>query len=391
MSASLRERDRRWERLHAAMAEEGLDVLVVAGSDYRGHKGTLRYVADYNLAHRYGYCVVFAGEEPVMVLPRNLSGGRRPRSAWVSDYRYPHELGDGLVEVLKSRPRNGRIGIVGLGEIMKVREYLRLAAELPRAKLVDASAMFERVRAVKSAEELAGAEESAYITDRCFERLLEIARPGITERAVAAEMYATAALLGGEDPLFLTMYADDEPSGPCPTFGAPRDRILRAHDVFTFSYEVVGPAGYWVELSRMVTFAPPSGAVQRVSDTVAAGMAAAAASIGPGVATSDVQKNVIRAVEEQGVESSYWSGHGLGLDVLEEPWVGLDVVQDDSSAGAVPVLGAGMVLALHPMLWEAETSAMGYMADTHIVTEQGCRTLSEFPVQLYRLAAGGRK
>ncbi|WP_134727528.1 M24 family metallopeptidase [Amycolatopsis nivea] len=391
MSASLRERDRRWERLHAAMAEEGLDVLVVAGSDYRGHKGTLRYVADYNLAHRYGYCVVFAGEEPVMVLPQNLSGGRRPRSAWVSDYRYPHELGDGLVEVLKSRPRNGRIGIVGLGEIMKVREYLRLAAELPRAKLVDASAMFERVRAVKSAEELAGAEESAYITDRCFERLLEIARPGITERAVAAEMHATAALLGGEDPLFLTMYADDEPSGPCPTFGAPRDRILRAHDVFTFSYEVVGPAGYWVELSRMVTFAPPSGAVQRVSDAVTAGMAAAAASIGPGVATSDVQKNVIRAVEEQGVESSYWSGHGLGLDVLEEPWVGLDVVQDDSSAGAVPVLGAGMVLALHPMLWEAETSAMGYMADTHIVTEQGCRTLSEFPVQLYRLAAGGRK
>ncbi|WP_168587911.1 M24 family metallopeptidase [Saccharopolyspora sp. ASAGF58] len=389
MSGSFRERDRRWNLLHTAMAEEGYDVLVIAGSDYRGHKGTLRYVADYNLAHRYGYSVIFAGHEPMMVLPQNLAGGRRPKTGWVSDYRFPHELAVGLVEALKSRQQNRRIGIVGLGEIMKVQEYLHIVRELPQAEVSDATAMFERVRAVKSEAELRGAEESAYITDRCFERLLEIARPGITERAVAAEMYSTAAALGGEDPLFLTMYADEEPGGPCPTFGAPRDRELRAHDVFTFSYELVGPAGYWVELSRMVTFAPPSEPVRRIAGAVSAGMAAAAQAIGPQVSTADVQKRVIEAVEAEGVKSSYWSGHGLGLDVLEEPWVGLDVVQDDSSAGAVPVLNPGMVLALHPMLWDAGTAAMGYMADTHIVTDTGCRALSQFPVQLYRLAAGG--
>lgn len=73
MSGSFRERDRRWNLLHTAMAEEGYDVLVIAGSDYRGHKGTLRYVADYNLAHRYGYSVIFAGHEPMMVLPQNLA------------------------------------------------------------------------------------------------------------------------------------------------------------------------------------------------------------------------------------------------------------------------------------------------------------------------------
>lgn len=389
MSGSLRERDRRWGLLQAAMAEEGFDVLVVAGSDYRGHKGTLRYVADYNLAHRHGYAVLFADAEPIMVLPQNLAGARRPTTGWVADYRYPHDLGAGLVEVLKSRPRNGRIGVVGLGQIMKVQEYRHIVAALPRARIRDASAMFERVRAVKSEAELRGAEESAYILDRCFARLLEVARPGITERAVAAEMYATAARLGGEDPLFLTMYADTEPAGPCPTFGAPRGRELRAHDVFTFSFEVVGPAGYWTELSRMVTFAPPAEPVRRIADAVTAGMAAAAATIAPAVAAADVQKKVIEAIEAEGARSTYWSGHGLGLDVLEEPWVGLDVVQDDAAAGAVPVLGDGMVLALHPMLWDAESAAMGYMADTHIVTATGCRTLSQFPVQLYRPTAGG--
>lgn len=389
MHGSLQERDRRWSLLQASMADEGYEVLVVAGSDYRGHKGTLRYVADYNLAHRYGYCVIFAGAEPVMVLPQNLTGGRRPKSGWVSDYRYPHDLGAGLAEVIRSRQHNGRIGVVGLGQIMKVDEYVRLTREFPDAEIVDASPMFERVRAVKSEWELRGAEEAAYITDRCFERLVEVARPGMTERAVAAEMYATAARLGGEDPLFLTMHTDHEPAGACPTFGAPRDRELRPHDVFTFSYELVGPAGYWVELSRMVTFAPPAEPVDRIARAVTAGMSAASATIAPQASTADVQRKVISAVEAEGVKSSYWSGHGLGLDVLEEPWVGLDVVQDDSAAGAVPMLNSGMVLAMHPMLWDADSAVMGYMADTNIVTATGCRTLSQYPVQLYRVAAGG--
>lgn len=389
MTVSTAERDRRWAAIHAAMAAEGLDVLVLAAADYRGHKGSLRYVADYNLSHRYGYAVMFPGAEPIVVLPQNLAGGRRPRSGWVGDYRYPHNLAEGLVEVVTSRtPKPRRIGVVGLGQVLKVEDYLALNA-IPRSKVVDASAMFERIRAVKSEEELRGAEEAAYITDRCFARLLEIARPGITEREVAAEMYAVGHRHGGEDPLFLTMYADDEPTGPCPTFGAARDRVLGTHDVFTFSYELVGPSGYWVELSRMVTFARPAEPVARVARAVAAGMRAAGEHLTAGVALPDVQKQIIAAVEAEGVTSSYWSGHGLGLDVLEEPWVGLEVVQDDSTAGAVPTAAAGTVLAIHPMLWEAEAASMGYMADTYVVTGEGCRVLSEFPVQLYTLPSGG--
>lgn len=388
MSGSLRERDRRWKLLHAAMDEAGYDALVFAANDYRGHKGSLRYLADYNLAHRYGYAVMFAGAEPTLVLPQNLAGGRRPRTGWVSDYRYPHHLPTGLAEVLAARKKLSRVGVVGLNQVMKVEDYQALVSALPKASIEDASALFERVRSVKSDEEIRGVEESAYITDRCFERLLEITRPGMTERDVAAEMYRVAASLGAEDPLFLTMYADDEPTGPCPTFGAPRDRVLRPHDVFTFSYELVGPAGYWVELSRMVTFAPPAKTVGQMAGAVGAGMAAGLDALSPGTPMADVQKQVIAAVEAEGVKSSYWSGHGLGLDVLEEPWIGLDVVQDSGHAGAVSIAEAGMVLAMHPMLWDAGTAVMGYMADTYVVTADGARALSQFPVDIYRIPSG---
>ena len=35
-------------------------------------------------------------------------------------------------------------------------------------------------------------------------------------------------------------------------FGIPADRILRPGDVHTFSFELIGPLGYWMELARMV-------------------------------------------------------------------------------------------------------------------------------------------
>ncbi|MEV0972532.1 M24 family metallopeptidase [Microtetraspora glauca] len=384
-TGSLAERDRRWAALHRAMAAEGYDVLLFAGADYRGHKGSLRYIADYNLAHRYGYAVMFPGEEPVMVLPQNLSSGRRPHTGWVSDYRYPYNLGEGLAEVLAARGRSPRVGVVGLGQVMKVEDYLAVTRALPAARIEDASVLFDRVRAIKSPAELRAVRESAYILDRCFDRLLEIARPGMTERSIAAEMYRTAAAMGGEDPLFLTMYVDAEPAGPVPTFGAPRYRELRVNDVLTFSYELVGPAGYWVEFARMITFAEPSEPVSRLARAVGAGMGAACRALRPGVAMGDVQRDLIAAVEAEGVKSSYWSGHGVGLDVLEEPWVGLDVVQDSGNAGAVTETADGMALAIHPTLWDEETATMGYMSDTYVVSDGSCRALSKHPVQLYRV------
>lgn len=384
-TGSFEERDRRWRALHAAMLAEGYDALVFAGADYRGHKGSLRYVADYNLAHRYGYAVMFAGEAPIMVLPQNLTSGRRPATAWVEDYRYPYNLGDGLAEIIAGRKSALRIGIVGMGQVMKVEDFLKLQQALPDRQLLDAGATFERVRAIKSAAELEAVKEGAYILDRCFDRLLEVARPGLTERAISAEMYRTAAMLGGEDPLFLTMYADLEPTGPVPTFGVPRDRELGPTDLLCFSYEIVGPSGYWVEFSRMVTFAEPSDPVARMARAVSRGIHAASNALKPGSDLADAQQALLAAIEAEGTKTSYWSGHGMGLDVLEEPWVGLDVVQDGGDERALTTAADGMVLAIHPTPWDEKHGTMGYMSESFVITDGACRSLSDHPVQLYRV------
>lgn len=387
MSDSIGERDRRWNLLNDSMRQTGVDALVFAANDYRGHKGSLRYVADYNLFHRSGNAVMFPGEAPFVILSGNLAGARRPKSEWVSDYRFPGTIGEGLVNAFKGRSGIKRVGIVGLGQVMKVDEYVALTTAYPDTEFFDYSAEFERLRSVKSPAEILGAEESAFILDQCFSRLLEIARPGMTEREVGAEMHKVGHQLGGEDPLFLTMYSELNNGTVSASFAPARDRELAPHDIFTFSFEIVGPKGYWTELSRMVTFASPRSDDARMARAAASGIAAGARLLKPGAAPADVQRAVLSAVEKERATSTYWSGHSLGLDVLEQPWIGLDVVEDGLQSEEIP-LQIGNVLTLHPMVLDQSTKVSGYMADTFVVEESGSRKLSEHATGLYRITKG---
>lgn len=382
----LDERDRRWQELNDAMTRDDIDALIFAANDYRGHKGSLRWVADYNLPHKSGTAVMFRGEEPILVLEGSLRASRKPTTRWVSDFRFPGVLADGLAEVIAERPVS-RVGVVGLGQVLKVDQYLALTKCHPNVEFTDYSAEFDAIRAVKSPLEQQGAEESAHILDQCFSRLLEITRPGMTERDVAAEMYRVGLDLGGEDPLFLTMYTDHFDDEANATFGIPGDRILHPHSLFTFSFEIIGPLGYWTELSRMVTFAPPKKDDKRMARAVARGIQAGADGLKVGATPADVQRGIDKALEDERVTQSYWSGHSLGLDVLENPWIGLDAVEDGEQNIELPIK-SGYVMTLHPQVQDKAAQTSGYMSDTFIVSEEGARKLSAHPTGLYQLSNG---
>jgi Xaa-Pro aminopeptidase len=374
------EQQRRADALEQLMGRLELDALVLAGADYRGHKGTLRWVADYNLVHRYGFAIAAPGRPPELLLPQNLAMARP--GGWDVPVSFARDLRVGLPEALRAIGPLRRIGIVGLGQVMKVEDYLALVRAFPDAELVDASDAFERVRALKTADELEGVRESVAIADQCFERLLEIARPGITEREIGAAMYERCYALGGEDPLYLSMYPEQNGGRVEGRFGPPVDRVLTAGEQLVFSFEHVGRLGYWMEFARMVVFGEPTELQQRMNAAVTAGLAAGAAEMRPGRRPDEVQQAITSAVAEHRADCSYWSGHGIGQDVIEEPWLGLEVVQDRSVPSSWE-LGEGMVLANHPYAVDRDGQGVGYMANTYVVTASGGESLSRKPLELY--------
>lgn len=315
------------------------------------------------------------------MLPQNLAMGRR--GDWDVPIRFERDLRTGLPAVLAELGPMRRIGVVGLAQAMKVEDYLGLRDAFPSAELVDAQDALERARARKSAEEIEGARESTRIAEACFDRLLEIARLGSTEREIGAAMYERCYALGGEDPLFLSMYPERLGDGRVEgRFGAPNDRVLAEGDVLIFSFELVGRLGYWMELARMVVFGEPDELTTRMNTAVSAGLNAGAASMRPGTRPDEVQRAILDAVSAHGASSNYWSGHGIGQDVIEEPWLGLDVVQDRDIPSEW-VLEEGMVLSSHPYAVDLDGLAAGYMANTYVVREGGGEALSNKSLDLY--------
>ncbi len=374
------ERERRWQRLQDLIAAENLDALVLAANDYRGHKGTLRWVGDFDLAHRYGYALAAPGRDPSLLLPENLA--LQPLGAWPIEVAYARNLGEGLASALAELGAR-RVGVVGLGQVMKVEDYLAVRAALPDAEIVDATMAFERVRAAKEPLEAEGAREATRIAEAAFARILEVAGAGITERRIGAEAARVALAEGGQDLLFLTMYGREREDGKVGGhFGIPADRVLRPGDVHTFSFELIGPLGYWMELSRMVSIGPPTELARRLNASVAAGLQAGGDTLAAGADPGTAQAAIEAAAAEHGTRCAYWSGHGIGQDVIEEPWVGLDVVQDRDAPPAEP-LASGMVLSLHPFVIDDEGRGIGYMADTFVVGPTAATPISSLPRDLY--------
>jgi Xaa-Pro aminopeptidase len=376
----LAERDRRWRRLQDLIAAENLDALVLAANDYRGHKGTLRWVGDFDLAHRYGYALAAPGRDPSLLLPENLA--LQPLGEWPIEVAYARNLGDGLGAALAELGAK-RIGVVGLGQVMKVEDYLAVRAALPEAEILDATMAFERVRAAKEPLEADGAREATRIAEQAFARVLEVAGPGVSERAIGAEAARVALAEGGQDLLFLTMYGREREDGTVGGhFGIPHDRVLEPGDVHTFSFELIGPLGYWMELSRMVSIGPPTELAQRLNASVAAGLRAGGDALAAGADPSTAQRAIEAAAAEHGTHCAYWSGHGIGQDVIEEPWVGLEKVQDRDAPPAEP-LAAGMVLSLHPFVIDDGDQGIGYMADTFVVGPESATPISQLSRDLY--------
>jgi Xaa-Pro aminopeptidase len=366
------------------MGEGDLDALLVVANDYNGHRGGLRYMADYHLAAFYSYVVLPRGGEATVILPMACVGCAR--SSWIEDYRFTQNMMGTLVEVLGELPGRDRIGIVGMSQVMRVEDYLHLVDELPGTQFTEASPLFEKVRARKSPEEVAGIEEAAYIADECLALLIEIARPGLTTRELAAAAFKRNAELGGKDPIFLTMDATVVDGESMVRWSQPSDTVVSPSDLFTFSFEMIGPSGYWVELARMMTFAPVTEDKAQIHTAVSAAMQTAYDRLRPGVPPEDVQRDMIETIEAHETRAAYWLGHGIGQDVIEAPWLGREVILAEDAARSTDLLvSEHMAFAVHPWLLSARPGLAGYMADTVVAAPDGARVLSRYPLDLIQV------
>jgi Xaa-Pro aminopeptidase len=134
-------------------------------------------------------------------------------------------------------------------------------------------------------------------------------------------------------------------------------------------------------LTRTVSVGAPDAGARRLHAAVLEAQAAAIEAVGPGVSASAVDAAARAALDAHGLAGAFGhgTGHGLGLDVHEEPRIGVP------RPGTSPAqLESGMVFTVEPGVYVPGLGGVR-IEDDVLVTDDGCEVLSSVPRELLAL------
>jgi Xaa-Pro dipeptidase len=241
---------------------------------------------------------------------------------------------------------------------LSLARWERLREIAPGARPVDAGAEVRRLRARKTAAEIAWLEEAARITDAITERLVDELRPGRSELEVAAAIEHAIAAAGAR-PSFDTI-VQSGPNSAQPHL-RPGDRRLAAGDLVLLDFGAAS-GGYRADTTRTMVMSQPDARQREVHALVLAAHDAAVAAVRPGAAVGEVDEAARAVIRDGGLADAFIHrvGHGLGLEAHEDP--SLD-------PGGGTVLEEGMVVTIEPGIYLAGWG--GVRIEDDVVVEPG--------------------
>lgn len=362
----------RIHRLKERAGEAGLDALLVT------RVVNIRYLTG------------FTGSAATLLVP--TTPGARP--TFVTDGRYrdqgaeetaaagaevevevgltPGEQRDLLVAAAGAAgAAGGRIGLEEAGVTWA--QQRRLATDwFPEAELVPTGSLVEDLRRVKDAGEVARIRAACAIADAALEAVGPSMAAGPTEREFALALEFAMRERGATAVSFEPIVASG-PNGARP-HARPSERRIGRHDLVVLDFGCVVD-GYCSDMTRTVALDDPGPEARRVWETVRTAQAAGRAAVGPGVAAADVDAACRDVIARAGWGDAFLhgTGHGVGLEVHEEPRV---------TRGVGGTLAAGNVVTVEPGVYLPGVGGVR-IEDTLVVTDEGSTVLTEFPKGLH--------
>jgi Xaa-Pro aminopeptidase len=359
------------------MDATGAAAYLIVGRADGSERGRIHYVSDLSVMGGITYVLLPRDAAPILFQPAFVGRAWAETAGWITDNRSAVDpivvIADALGDLSL---RGAQIGIVGLADVMPIRDFRWLAEHLPDAKLTDETAAFDRVRSVKSGEEIAGLQATSALLMEGYAALESVLAPGRTERDVVAEAIGAVRRGGG-----LGGFLHISRSGGVTALHPPTDDVIRDDDILTFDFEYTGRDHYALELTRQYSFgAPPPPAIaarfaaqsrvfERMRDVLR-----------PGQTTAAIARLVHEAYEAEGYVAAGPEGwgpvqlhaHGIGLDFGEPPFI----------PGPDAVLAENMVLALHPNIGPEDPSVpVVSVADNVLVTPGGGERLTDTSIE----------
>jgi Xaa-Pro aminopeptidase len=357
--AAAAEHSARIARLREEMERRDIDFLVL------GPSSDLTYATGFatKLSERLTLLILPRAGTPRLVMP----GFELPAVAALAPLFETVPWGDGddpaqlAAALLRHDGRSGRIAV---GAQLPARFLLELARAGIPGDWVDGDAVMAPARARKSPAEIAALREAGRIADALVDDLPGQPLAGVTEH----EAFRTAqqlAVAHGSEPLVTGLVAFGENSA------APHHhlsgRTARTGDTILVD---IGPtsAHYRGDITRTLFLGTPGDEFRRVHELVEQANQAAFQRVAPGVPAEEIDRAAREHIARAGAGDRFLhrTGHGIGLDIHEEPYI---------VRGNTAPLEPGMVFTIEPGVY-LEGRFGVRVEDVVLVTDDGAVRLN---------------
>jgi Xaa-Pro aminopeptidase len=331
---------RRLTRTQEAAVGAGIDALLI------GPGADLRYLTGYDAVplERLTCLVLPSSGDPVLVVPalERPAAMASPVGGTGMVVRTWEETDDPYALTASLLPTGATT--VGLDNHMWAEKVFAFAHALPGTEQVLAGDVLAGLRMRKSPDEVDALRDAGQAIDRVHERMGEWLRPGRTERAVAHDI-AEAILDEGHVRVDFVIVGSG-PNAASPHHGVS-DREIEAGDPVVVDIGGTTAAGYCSDSTRnYVARGPMPEEYARYFAVLRRAQQAQCEHARPGVTAESVDRvgRMIIAAAGYGPAFVHRTGHGIGLETHEEPYI---------VEGNQLLLEPGMAFSIEPGIYLA--------------------------------------
>jgi Xaa-Pro dipeptidase len=275
-----------------------------------------------------------------------------------------------LAEQLKELGlESARIGIEM--DYLPASDFAQLAKALPKATFEPDETIVARLRQIKTKDEIELLRRLSRIADCSITDALAAVQAGDTEMDIAAHMTRNIYTLGAEH--FKLMIVATGERSQLPNVG-PSERRLERKDVCRVEiFSVI--AGYQAGVCRTAVVQEAPAHAEKIWQNLVECKYLIMDMIRPGASCRAIYEAFLRKLSELDLPPISFVGHGIGLHLHEDPYIGK--TPEIGKSGDAQ-LEAGMVLGVEPLCYQTGYGYGMQNKDMMLVTESGCELLSDY-------------
>ncbi|WP_155767512.1 M24 family metallopeptidase [Sporosarcina ureilytica] len=270
-----------------------------------------------------------------------------------------------IIEEVATQVKNMNVKTVGFEKDDLSFGLYELYNKEIEAELKPVSGIVEKLRMVKTAEELAILQQAAKIADDAFQHIIDYIRPGITELDVSNELEFFMRKQGATSSSFSIIVASGLRSAL--PHGVATDKVIESGDFVTLDYGALYN-GYISDITRTIAVGEPSEKLKEIYAVTLEAQERALKQIKPGMTGIEADQIARDYIASKGYGEAFGhsTGHGIGLEVHEGPAL---------SFRSETVLEPNMVVTVEPGIYLPEIGGVR-IEDDIVITEDGNKRLT---------------